>query len=104
MLYVHYNTSTSPTETPLCLIRLHRALSVASQRDSLEFLGYEKKHIINVFRYDGNFFYEFSFKKVFKSLHLRNVGVISHACCPKHVVPYMELFCHVKIRLSVEIK
>lgn len=42
--------------------------------------------------------------KVFKSLHLRNVGVISHACCPKRVVPYMELFCHVKIRLSVEIK
>lgn len=108
MLYVHYNTSTSPAEAFLSFVR---ALFVASQRDSLPFGGYEgrgkKKSTHNtvycifwVMKTPSTNLVP----KVFETIHLHNLGVISHGICPNRALPnfYVELFCPCKIRLSVE--
>lgn len=71
MLYVHYNTSTSPAEAFLSFVR---TLFVASQRDSLPFGGYEgrgkKKHTQYSILYilnDENSLYKFSPKSVWNN-------------------------------------
>lgn len=100
-IYIHYNTSTSPTEASP-FVSFFRAFSVAAQRDPMELSGYKKIYVIR-----------FSVTetpctnlvpKVFESIDLRNGGVISHCCCSKQALLYRELFCQPEIHVSVETK